>query len=214
MVAGTVGAMTTTPLAFVDTETTSLRPDREIWEGAIILRRPGRPDEEYHWFVRNVGLVRADVGALRIGGFYERHPQWNNELGSARRLDLIEASAAAEMVERVTRGAVLVARNPTFDAEGFDRLLRRHGLLPAWHYHLCDVTQMAVGWLHRSLRTVAEAGYEPTQTELGQLLRPPWRTDDLAEASGAPPQPPESKHTALGDARAVRDWFDVLTATA
>jgi hypothetical protein len=28
-----------------------------------------------------------------------------------------------------------------------DRMLRAHKLIPAWHYHLIDVENLAFGWL-------------------------------------------------------------------
>lgn len=63
-------------LVFVDTETTSLRPDRRAWDIALIVRRPGEPDREYQWFVDDLALDlgNADPFALKIGRFYERHP--------------------------------------------------------------------------------------------------------------------------------------------
>jgi hypothetical protein len=55
-------------LAFIDTETTGLDPDRhEIWEIALIV-----DDQEYQWFLP-VDLGKADPIALNIGRFHERY---------------------------------------------------------------------------------------------------------------------------------------------
>lgn len=43
------------------------------------------------------------------------------------------------------------------------------------------------------------------------LLTPPWRSDDLSRACGVEPPTPEERHTALGDARWVKRWYDFIT---
>jgi hypothetical protein len=209
-----------TTLAFCDTETTSLRPDRVIWEVAIIVRKPGLADVEHQWFVSGVAILDADPMALSIGGFYDRHPEWAaGRMGtpfvrttSDARPELQGWAATASKIESLTRGAVIVGRNPAFDTEGFANLLRARGLPPSWNYHLCDVTQMAVGYLHHSRGDAVRARHLGRVEELDHVLQPPWKTDDLAAACGLAPQPAEAKHTALGDARAVRDWYDLMTS--
>ena len=62
-----------TTLCFLDTETTSLRHDRRIWEIGLIVRQEGRPDFEHSWFIdpdeldnafRSLSRFRADLGAV------------------------------------------------------------------------------------------------------------------------------------------------------
>lgn len=57
-------------LAFVDTETTGLDPDRhEIWEVGLILRDGEGAEVEYEWQLP-VDLGKADPVALDIGQFW------------------------------------------------------------------------------------------------------------------------------------------------
>ncbi len=56
------------PIVFLDTETTSLRPDREAWEVAII-RRDGEGFTEFECFVGDLDLLNADPKSLLVGRF-------------------------------------------------------------------------------------------------------------------------------------------------
>jgi DNA polymerase III epsilon subunit-like protein len=189
----------TARLVFVDTETTSLRPDRRAWEVALIVRTPGEPDAEFVWMVHVDGghLSNADLYALRVGRFHDRHPAAFAGLADGPPPADTEWRVARE-VERLTRGAHLVGAVPNFDAEVLAAMLRRHGLLPAWHYHLIDVEALAVGYL---------AG--ATDSQFSVPL--PWSSEELSRAVGVEPAPPEVRHTALGDARWARDVFDAVT---
>lgn len=192
----------TAPLVFIDTETTSLRPDRLVWEVAMI-RRDFDPigQSETHLFVDSLDLSNADAMSLRIGGYYDRHPDlgWPRPDGAG---DDMEAEIA-RIVEKVTRGAHLVAANPYFDAECLANMLRRHGYLPAWHYHLVNVSDMALGWLNA--KAEVDGAARPV---------PPYKSDALAVACGVEPPTEEERHTAMGDARWVMRWYDAMTGAA
>ena len=179
-----------TPLCFIDTETTGVHPDRRVWEVAAI-RRDDDGQRETSIFV-DVDLSAADPFGLRIGRFYERHPFF----GDSSETVLTEAAAAHE-VERWTRGAHLVGAVPSFDAGCLDPMMRRHRLIPAWHYHLIDVEAMAVGYL-AALRDA----FDPA---------PPWKSDDLSRWCDVEPPGDEERHTALGDARWAMRWYDAMT---
>lgn len=186
-----------TRLVFIDTETTSLRPDRRAWDIGLIVREPGQPDVEHQWFVPiwELDLGNADPFALRIGRFYERHPQMN---GAEPNLFDDECDVLQE-VEALTRGAHLVGAVPNFDAEVLATRMREHGIAPSWHYHLIDVEAMAVGWLAR---------------EATRPLPLPWNSDDLTSLLDLPPIPEGERHTALGDARWARSIYDRVTGAA
>lgn len=195
----------TAPLCFVDTETTGIHPQRLPWEIAIIRREPDGTQTEHQMFLK-VDLSKADPFGLRVGRFYDRHPMalfgWDNrEAWEA----CTHPADAAEKVERLTRGAHLVGAVPNFDAEVLDRLLRRNGLLPAWHYHLVDVEALAVGYL---------AGIQRARHQLGLAVDPrpalPWKSDDLSRACGVEPAADEDRHTALGDARWAMRLYDAI----
>lgn len=181
-----------TKLVFLDTETTSLRPDRRAWEIGLIVRDPDCGDIEHHWFVDadDLDLANADVSSLRIGGFYQRHPQAN---GADRpMIEIAEAEEVAWQIEELTRDAVIVGAVPNFDTETLAAMLRRHNDLPAWHYHLVDVETLAAGALRKP---------------------PPWGFDDLLADYGLA-YAEEDRHTALGDARMARDLYDAVLGGA
>jgi hypothetical protein len=195
-------------IVFLDTETTSLRPDRRAWEIAVIVREPqtvthpdgpdttGTRDAEHRWLVdaEDLDLGNADLMSLKIGRFYERHPQArmyaSNRTAGVRR----EAVALAE-VEQVTRGAHLVGAVPSFDAEVLSARMRAHGICPSWHYHLQDTETLIIGYLRGQGQPVPDL---------------PWRSDDLSRLIGVEPPGEDSRHTALGDADWCRRIWDAV----
>jgi DNA polymerase III epsilon subunit-like protein len=186
-----------TKLVFLDTETTGLDSDRhEIWEIGAILRTDAG-DEEWAWQIRP-SLRTADATGLRIGRYYERIEVAATLPGSARlivappgveRAGLwLESREVAQDVAPLLDGATLVGAVRDFDSRFLTRFLRRHHQAPAWHYHLVDVETLAAGALRRP---------------------PPWGFDDLLAAYGLT-YAEEDRHTALGDARMVRDLYDAV----
>jgi hypothetical protein len=227
-----------TPLCFIDTETTGLHPDRRAWEIAVI-RRDDSGERETLLQILDVDLSNAEPKGLQVGGFYERHQQYApRSAWSDGAAEMVTEYQAARIVERLTRGAHLVGAVPDFDARTLDPMLRRHGRIPAWHYHLVDVEAMAVGWLsawasqpRRWLLGAQESYTETmelapssiiqlpdTEVRFGgfdpAVLTPPWRSDDLSRACGVEPPSEEDRHTALGDARWVMRLYDALTGCA
>ena len=65
-----------TPICAVDTETTSLRPDRRAWDIALI-RRDDEGERRVQFFIEldALDLPNADPFSLNVGRFWERHPQ-------------------------------------------------------------------------------------------------------------------------------------------
>lgn len=199
--------MSTVPIVAIDTETTGLHTDKRVWEVAMI-RRDDDGERELLLQVRDVDLSNADGYGLKVGGFYDRHvqyaPRWKD---GGDRADVIATSeeSVARCVEQWTRGAHLVGVNPAFDAGCLDPMLRRHGLLPAWHYHLVDVGAMAMGYLHGCEQSFELSEGPPTL---------PWKSDALGAALDVEPASEADRHTALGDARwALRMW-DAMTGAA
>jgi hypothetical protein len=189
------------PLCFIDTEATGVHPDRRVWEVAVI-RRDESGEQEHVWQVSDVDLSNADPFGLNVGRFYDRHALY----GAFGEIDLLPERAVAARVEEATRGAHLVGAVPSFDAGCLDPMLRRHGLIPAWHYHLVDVEAMAVGYLEAMrLYGVGENGMD------AEPVRPPWRSDALSRACGVAPPSDDERHTALGDARWAQRWYDAMT---
>lgn len=199
-----------TAIVFIDTETTGVHPDREVWEVAMIREGYG----EYSFFV-DCELDQADPFGLNVGRFYDRHP-WGMYLSGKipdpfmvvkNDGDFLRQKDAAITVAQWTHGATLIGAVPSFDERTLDPLLRKHGIMPAWHYHPGDVEAMAVGWLW------GRAGRRNSLSaeQLADLLTPPWNSTDLSKACGVEMPTEEERHTALGDALWVKRWYDAIT---
>ncbi len=198
--------MATVPLCAVDTETTGVHRKRRIWEVALIRREPDSEQAETSFFME-VDLADADGIGLGIGRFYERHPmgQWL----SGRRPDrsttyadaLYPEQYAAETIARWTHGAHIIGAVPNFDTTSFEQLMWERGLLPAWHYHLIDVENLAVGYLK---------GQGIASSDTVNNLEPPWDSDELCKLLGVEPSSDEERHTALGDARWALRMYDAV----
>jgi DNA polymerase III epsilon subunit-like protein len=197
------------PLVFIDTETTSLRPDRRAWEIGLIVREPGKPDTEHFWFVDadHLDLANADLMSLKIGRFFDRHPQyrpgWDGDPN-----DVEDEGDVLRQVEAITRGAHLVGAVVSFDAEVLGNRMRANGICPSWHYHLCCVENLAVGYLSGS-PAFGASGAGSKRAEVAALIQPPWKSDDLSAALGITVSEDE-RHTALGDARWALRIYDAV----
>jgi DNA polymerase III epsilon subunit-like protein len=193
--------MITTTLVFIDCETTALGPNARPWEVSFIRREPSGGEYRHSLMVGDIDLSDADPKSLEISGFYERHPNYNvNSVALTR-----PEEAIAQSVEAHTRDAHLVGVNPAFDAGVLDRMLRRHGRIPRWHYHLIDVPAVALGYLAGALDHDGMAPYV--------IPSIPYRSDDLSRQCGVEPPAPEQRHTADGDAEWAMRWFDEIAGT-
>jgi oligoribonuclease (3'-5' exoribonuclease) len=175
-------------LIFLDTETTSLdRRTREIWDLAYIIRDDDHNDVEKQWFLP-VSLREADPISLKIGNYYQRHPSPMRSRGDARSISnsLVDPHDLWREVASDMRDAIIVGAVPSFDEETIaDTLHGRNGLQPTWHYHLVDIETLAAGALG---------------------MEPPWNFDEVLARYGLAQH--DDRHTALGDARLVRDLYD------
>lgn len=213
------------PVAFVDTETTGLDPERhEIWEVGLIL-----PDGTEHEWQLPVDLSRADPIALNIGRFHDRYKTtWADSYEDADWL----REFAREFVA-LTRGLHLAGAVVSFDAERLWQLLRNNGECPMWHYHLVDVEALAAGWLAGRAAGVniatpvetADCNWTMRNTEDGPESfcmahatshkaaehhgRPPWKSNDLSRAVGVNPDHFD-RHSALGDARWAKAIYEAV----
>lgn len=183
-----------TKLVFLDTETTSLRSDRRAWEIGLIRREQvsgGTQDAEFQAFItpEDLDLGNADLMSLKIGKFFDRHPRATGIQADRERLRS-ERDVLAD-VEALTRGATIVGAVPNFDTEVLGARMRANGICPSWHYHLVDVETLAAGALK---------------------MAPPWDFDKLLGEFGLTYDEAD-RHTALGDARMVRDLYDAVLSS-
>ncbi len=185
-----------TRLVFADLETTGTDPTRHhLWEVALIVRQPDG-DVEYCWQVRP-DLTTADPMALKIGRYYER-TDWGGVPTEAictehpaRSKDDRSAAQVATELAQLLNGAVLAAANVAFDAAFLDRFLRANGQAPSWDYHLLEVESYTAGALGAA---------------------PPWKLNSLATDLRV--VLPTDRHSALADARLVRDVYDAARLRA
>lgn len=183
-----------TRIVYLDSETTSLhRSKRRIWDLAYIIRDPGKEDVEKQFFV-DASLRNADPISLKIGGYYERYPNPFSSFGgrpfAAVADQIITEPEMCEIVARDFYDAILVGAVPSFDEETLARAFHRYSYQVTWKYHLVDIETLAAGALG---------------------LQPPWNFDSILAAYDLK-YDEKDRHTALGDARMVRDLYDKVFA--
>ena len=190
-----------TTFAFVDTETTGLTIDDEVWEFAAIIRRDDGTESTVHLHIEHDWRL--------LDGLPERfRADHDARFGMASGMHVYTRSGAASIIHAALHGAHIVGVNPAFDAGMLERLLHNwHGLAPSWHYHLIDLEAFTIGYL---LARKQEAGSPGLPVDM------PWRSDDLAgrvmPMRVADDAPKYARHTAVGDAEWCRDWWDALTS--
>jgi hypothetical protein len=188
-----------THLVFLDTETTGLAEHCEVWEIGLIVRTE-TGDEEFGWRIRP-DLTTAEPTGLLIGRYYQRmsghaacpvgyawqfaHPDDEDDPLPANERHT-SAERVATQVAQLLDGVTIVGAVPDFDARHLTRFLRANGQASTWHYHLVDVETLAGGRLR---------------------MPPPWDFDELLQLHGLVYDETD-RHTALGDARMVRDLYD------
>lgn len=184
-------------LVFLDTETTGLADDCDIWEIGLIYRTAEGTDLEHSWLLRPK-LANAEPTGLRIGRYYERigtlvgYPHgFGRQTSPDAPWDdapITESHNIAPQVAKLLDGATIVGAVPDFDDRHLRRWLNGWGQAGTWHYHLIDVETLAAGALR---------------------MAPPWDFDKVLGEFGLTYDEAD-RHTALGDARMVRDLYDAV----
>lgn len=180
------------PLVFLDTETTGLSLDDDIWEVAAIRREPNGEEHTLHLFVEHDRAKCARLPERFREDHYDRYRDHRalSKEQAAYQLAVLFGDDKPHIV-----GAV-----PNFDTERIARLMTVHGYKSErWHYHLIDVENLAVGYL------AARGGVLD--------CHPPWKSDIIAELVGVTISE-EERHTALGDARWAMRIYDAVIGGA
>ena len=198
-----------TVLCFLDTETDGVHPGRKVWEVGIIRRAAGGGEREMSFFV-DIDLSSADLFGLNVGKFYERHPIGREISEGVIAERPMSRAEAAKRIAVWTHKAHIIGAVPNFDTETLAPLLREHGLVPSWEYHLIDVENLAAGWLNAyAARLENGEGTIEQATELRAIATPPWDSEELSRAVGV--EPGEfARHEALADAMWARAIFDAV----
>nr|WP_161387588.1 exonuclease domain-containing protein [Enterococcus hirae] len=175
----------------MDTETTGLSLDDDIWEFAAIRREVDGSESETHLFIQHDLDKCASLPEQFYADHKARFPSGENWADT-------QESAAQQIASLFTDRPHVVGAVPNFDTERIALLLRRHGIEPGWHYHLIDVENLAIGYLAAQ----------------GVHLDLPWNSDALTAALGLPPVPEDERHTAMGDARWAMRIYDAVMGGA
>lgn len=197
----------TAPLVFMDTETTGLSLDDDIWEFAAIRRDPDGTETELHLFIEH---DRAKCSQLPDSFRDDHYDRYRDHRAIPRRQASREIDALFEGRPHVV-GAV-----PQFDTERIALMLRKEWpLWPVhgrWHYHLIDVENLAVGYLasvHRWRKDIADLNHGT----LPERIAPPWDSNWLSKAVGVNADEFE-RHTAMGDVRWAMAIYDAVMGGA
>jgi hypothetical protein len=201
-------------IVFLDTETLGLHPDAPIWDFAALRRfaHGGEDKTEFrirhdpaHWLDE---LAKAPHGEQFVNDYMDRYDP----------RDAATESDAAIMINILTRGALVIACNPVFDMPRIDRLLRKHGMEPSYHYHPFDIASVALGAIAGGFQIAntvlfgiaAPGDVSQLSPPQWKLPPPPWKSDALAAAVGVKAED-YRRHTAAGDVEwTVAQWDTIM----
>uniref|UniRef100_A0AAU8GS83 DnaQ-like DNA polymerase III subunit n=1 Tax=Mycobacterium phage Pharb TaxID=3136626 RepID=A0AAU8GS83_9VIRU len=176
-------------LIVVDVETTGLQSTAAILEVAAINVDTGE-SMRFVPFVDCKQLGEAQPEAMEINRYYERG-LWREAYNPQ------QTAAAWRDLQEWLRGNTFAGSNPTFDSTLIAAQITEGGVLfnqyvgKVWHHRLADLAAYAAGKLDRD------------PTELQGL-------DDVAERLGVPVV---ERHSALADACATAQCFEILRST-
>lgn len=196
-------------IVFLDTETTGLDPAKEqVFEVAVV-----RPDGKHKvWTFEPHPLTVRNMHpkALEVTRYKERtsHRDWTWTAGLNDGYSVWRK--AMEDLSTWLTGKHIVGAVPDFDARHLTSMYREFNLdVPKWHYHLIDVEVVAVGYIKSVAKRSRAFGLKQEVKELEALIKPPYKSDELAEYFGVTIHD-NDRHTALGDALWVKRWWESL----
>lgn len=183
-------------LVFMDTETTGLSLDDDIWEFAAVRREPDGTETELHLFIEHDPAKCRRLPESFAADHAARFP-------SPCSNNVVSRKAACQRISQLFSGdrPHVVGAVPNFDTERLRLMFQREWpnwpRHEFWHYHLIDVETLAVGWIY---------GSGPANG----LADLPWDSDDLSRVCGVEP-PTTERHTATGDVRWAMALYDAIT---
>lgn len=185
-------------LVFMDTETTGLGLDADIWEFAAIRRDEDGTETALHLFIEHSWTKCRDLPESFRNDHMARFP--GHDQATSRR------EAAWAIYRFFGAGQLpkdplphIVGAVPNFDTERLMRMFAAEiaQMKAPWHYHLIDVENLAVGWMSANHRSVPL----------------PWDSDILSRSVGIEP-PTDRRHTAMGDVEWARAIYDAVGGAA
>lgn len=189
-------------VAFVDTETAGLHPDKHpIWQLAVIV-----DGEEYVWHQQMFG---GQGNWKRWVDPYVIETNMNHILDDYDPKTALTSKVSTDTFVELVRGRTIVGCNVRFDIERIHRTWRAfhpHEWQEPWHYHLVDVGTLMLGFY----RGVDVTAYERLDGTADPTFPLPWKTDDLARLCDVNPADYWPKHSALADARFAKACWEAV----
>lgn len=185
------------PIIFMDTETTGLSLDDDIWEFAAIRRHPDGSEERTHLFIEHDQRKCRLLPESFRADHRERFPSGCS--GQVIPQRIAAHVIAEELGQREGEEKPhIVGAVPNFDTERITRLITRYtNATPGWHFHLVDVENLIVGFLASG----------------GKILAPPWDSNELSATIGIDAGQFQ-RHSAMGDAEWARAIYDTVMPSA
>jgi DNA polymerase III epsilon subunit-like protein len=184
-------------VAFVDTETAGLHPDKHpIWQIAVIV-----DGEEHVWHQQMFG---GQQNWQRWVDPFIVETNMNHILDDYDPAKALTAKTSTDTFVELVRGRHIVGCNPRFDVERIHRTWRAFHQADweePWNYHLIDVEGLMLGYL------ASQADHDWYAMDMPTL---PWKSRELARAVGVDPDAFEPKHSALADARFAKACFEAV----
>lgn len=193
-------------LLFLDTETTGVELDADVWEVAAVKRGPRGREVSVHFYVQHDTRKCNRLPERFLMDHRERFPMSDTDRWAPGVLSREDAGRA--LAELLGDRPHLVGAVPDFDAWRLEPYLQAAGVEERWHYHLIDVENLAVGYLFG--RYGANGTQRPNEAE-GEAVQLPWDSNKLSAAVGVDPDR-YPRHTAMGDVMWARAIFDAVTA--
>lgn len=200
---------------FLDTETTGLDIERhEVWEfGAVVYSNPDVLDSEDPIEVNLVWeptwLEYADPNAIKVNRYYQRTHEMTQ---STEPLDtsgygFSDPYEAAKYIAYLCENAIVIGNNPGFDEMFLTKLCREQSQVFANFHRKHNVSDIAYGMLTAEHAYLNRHGGDLERIDaIADALTLPVSTSKLLDLAGCPKN--TGTHTAIGDARHVRDaWF-------
>lgn len=195
-----------TALLFLDTETTGIELDADVWELAAIRRNMRGQETTVHLFVDHDPLKCSRLPEPFLTDHRTRFPYDCQDPTAVSDKAVSPARCGAALGELLTGRPHLIGAVPDFDTWRLEPYLQLAQVSDRWHYHLIDVENLAVGWLFGRYGTFTGP---PVEAE-GEAVQLPWDSNKLSAAVGVDPEQ-FPRHTAMGDVMWARAIFDAIT---
>lgn len=200
-----------TAVVFLDTETTGLELDADVWELAAIRREPDGKETSLHLFIEHdldkCRRLPDPFQADHRKRFPRIDPHDPDPLTDGHISPVAARSYAGYALGKLLADRPhLVGAVPDFDAWRLEPILQEAGMTERWHYHLIDVETLVVGFLHGRYGTFTGP---PVEAE-GEAIQLPWDSNKLSLAVGVDPAL-FARHTAMGDVLWAQALFDAVT---